>query len=348
MGFLHLNRRTFGLTAGVAAACAAVPALRAQARIDKSRITVAVSCKASLALLPLTIAEQLDYFREEGLNVVITDYANGDLALQAVQAGAADVCCGAFEKAIYSQGTGHALRSFVLMGRAPQISVGVSKTTLYGFEKLADLKGTRIGVSATGSSTEMVARLLLAQAGIRPAEVLFVPVGTGESALSALRAGRIDVLSNTDPVMTMLEQKGEVKLIADTRTVQATQTFFGGNMPAACLFAPQAFLRNNPVAAQALAHAVVHSLKWLQTAGPADLIKAIPEPYWMGERGLYLAAFNNIRDAVSTDGTVPVDGPATALSALARIDSAFKTDQIDLSQLFTNALALKAKQRFNA
>ena len=37
--------------------------------------------------------------------------------------------------------------------------------------------------------------------------------------------------------------------------------------------------------------AMVHALKWLQTAGPSDIIKTVPESYFLGDRALYLAAF---------------------------------------------------------
>ena len=50
-------------------------------------------------------------------------------------------------------------------------------------------------------------------------------------------------------------------------------------MPAGCLYAPSEFILKNPGTCQALAHAVVHSLKWLQTAGPSDMIKTVPESH---------------------------------------------------------------------
>ena len=73
--------------------------------------------------------------------------------------------------------------------------------------------------------------------GVKASEVSYVGVGTAAGALAALRSGQIDAMSNTDPVMTMLEQKGDVKIISDTRTLKGTQEVFGGPMPAACFYA---------------------------------------------------------------------------------------------------------------
>jgi NitT/TauT family transport system substrate-binding protein len=194
----------------------------------------------------------------------------------------------------------------------------------------------------------MVAKLVLSRAGLAASDVSFIGVGTSAGALAALRSGQIDAMSNVDPVMTMLEQKNEVRIIADTRTLKGTHEVFGGPMPAGCLYAPMEFVRKHPATCQALAHAIVHALKWLQTAGPGDIIKAVPETYLLGDRALYLASFNKVREALSVDGVLPEDGARTALKALASFDATLKADKIDLSKTFTNEFARKAKDRFKA
>ena len=75
-----------GLSTG---ACAAP----AQA-LEKPKLTIAVGGKPGLYYLPLTIAEQLGYFKDEGLDVTIDDFAGGSKALQAVVGGSADVGAG--------------------------------------------------------------------------------------------------------------------------------------------------------------------------------------------------------------------------------------------------------------
>src|SRR2546428_6851168 len=70
----------------------------AQGVIEKKEVHVAVGGKASLYYLPLTIAEQLGYFKEEGLSVTISDFAGGSQALRAVIGGSADVVSGAYER----------------------------------------------------------------------------------------------------------------------------------------------------------------------------------------------------------------------------------------------------------
>ena len=99
---------------------------------------------------------------------------------------------------------------------------------------------------------------------------------------------------------------------------------------------------------QAMANAIVHSLKWLQTAGPSDIIKTVPEGYLLGDRALYLASFNKVREAISLDGLLSEEGARTALNALASFDPAVKADKIDLGKTYTNDFARKAKERYKA
>jgi NitT/TauT family transport system substrate-binding protein len=343
-----MKRRTFTASAIAAAASIAAPSVRAQGKPEKSKVALAVGGKAAFYYLPLTISEQLGYFRAEGLDVEISDFAGGSRSLQALMGGSADIVAGAYEHTINLQNKNQFIQSIVLMGRAPQISVGVSTKAMPGYKSVADLRGRKIGVSAPGSSTNMVANLVLSRAGLKASDVSFVGVGTSAGALTALRSGQIDAMSNTDPVMTMLEQKGDVKIISDTRTLKGTTEVFGGPMPAACFYTHSDFVQKNPNTCQALANAIVHGLKWLQTAGPSDIIKTVPEGYLLGDRALYLASFNKIREAIALDGMLPEEGAKTALKALASFDPSIKADKIELGKTYTNEFARRAKEKFKA
>lgn len=340
-----LTRRRFAL---LAAATLAAPSVRAQGKPEKSRVAIAVGGKAAFHFLPLTVAEQLGYFKSEGLDVEVSDFAGGAQALQAMVGGSADVVGGSYEQTIHLQARNQFAQAIVLMARAPQIAMGVSTKALPNYKGLPDLRGRRIGVSAPGSSTNMVANIVLARAGIKASEVSYVGVGTSGGALAALRSGQIDAMSNTDPVMTMLEQKGELRIVSDTRTLKGTQDVFGGPMPAACCYARAEFVRNHPNTCQALANAVVHALKWLQTAGPSDIIKTVPESYLLGDRALYLASFHKVREAIALDGLLPEEGTRTALKALASFEPEVKADKIDLARTYTNEFARRAKEKFKA
>jgi NitT/TauT family transport system substrate-binding protein len=339
-----MQRRQLILASATAAL--ALPArLRAQA-LEKPKLTLAVGGKNLLYYLPLTIAEQRGYFKAEGLDVSIADFAGGARALQALVGGSADVVSGAFEHTVNMQTKGQRLRAFVLQGRAPQIVLGVNPRTMAGFKGVADLKGKKIGVTAPGSSTNVMVNFILAKAGLKPSDVSIIGVGAAQGAVAAMRAGQIDAISNLDPVITLLQRSGDLKIVSDTRIVAEAERVFGGPMPAGCLYAPQAFIDKHPATVQALTNAMVRADRWIQTAGPGDIITNVPEGYLLGDRAVYIDAFLAAKGALSPDGGFPDKGADTALRALASIDAEIGKAQIDLAAVWTNDFVKRANAKY--
>src|SRR5512133_3213896 len=87
MNNIQFNRRTLAAVTAWAAASMTMPKLWAQPRLEKTKVSIAVSGKATFYNLPLTIAEQLGYFKAEGLVVDVSDFAGGSQALAAVEGG---------------------------------------------------------------------------------------------------------------------------------------------------------------------------------------------------------------------------------------------------------------------
>ena len=239
---------------------------------DKDKITIAVGGKNLFYYLPLTIAEQKGYFKEQGLTVEIVDFAGGAKALQAVVGGSADVVSGAYEHTINLQSKKQYFTAFVQQGRAPQIVLGVSTKTMPNFNSIADLKGKKVGVTAPGSSTNMVVNFVLDRAGLKPSDVSIIGVGAGSGAVSAMNSGQIDAISNLDPVISALEKEKSIRVVVDTRKIEATRKLFGGDMPAGCLYAPEEFLKKYPKATQALTNAIVKANRWIAKATPDEVL----------------------------------------------------------------------------
>jgi NitT/TauT family transport system substrate-binding protein len=319
--------------------------VQAQA-LEKTKVSVTVGGKNLFYYLPLTIAEQLGYFKQEGLDVTIVDFSGGARALQAVVGGSADVVSGAFEHTVNMQFKGQPMRAFVLQGLAPQIVLGINPKTMPNYKSVADLKGKKIGVTAPGSSTNVLANYVLAQAGLKPSDVSFVGVGAGSGAVAAMRAGQIDAMSNLDPVISLLQRSGDLKIITDTRIVAEAERVFGGPMPAGCLYAPQSFLDKHPNTVQALTHALVRANKWIQQAGPKDIINVVPESYLLGDRAVYIDGFLAAHKALSPNGLFPAKGPDTAFRALASVDAKMAAAKLDLSAVYTNAFVQKSNAKY--
>ena len=341
-----MQRRRLIRAALAGTAAFALPAIgRAQA-VEKPKLTIAVGGKNLLYYLPLTVAEVRGYLKDEGLDVTIADFAGGSRALQALVGGSADVVSGAFEHTINMQVKGQRLRAFALQGRAPQIVLGINPKTMPNFKSVAELKGKKLGVTAPGSSTNVLANFVLAKVGLKPGDVSIIGVGTGSGAVAAMRTGQIDAISNLDPVITLLTRSGDLKIVSDTRIVAEADRVFGGPMPAGCLYTQQSFLDKYPQTAQALANALVRADKWVQGAGAGDIIKAVPENYLLGDRAVYVDAFLAAKGALSPDGIFPEAGAETARRALASIDPEIAAAKIDLAAIYTNELVKRANAKY--
>lgn len=327
------------------AASLLIPALGAAkaADVEKPDLTIGVGGKLLLYYLPLTLAERLGYFKDEGLNVEINDFGGGAKSLQALIGGSVDAVTGAYEHTIRMQQKKQDIRAVIDLGRYPGIVVGVRKDKAGTIKSIADLKGATIGVTAPGSSTYILVQYLMAKAGMKPDDASFVGVGSGASAVAAMQKGEIDAISHLDPVISKLQDIGAMEVMVDTRTTEGTEKVFGGMNPAAVLYFKESFIKANPKTVQALTNAFYRTLKWLEKATPEQVAATVPEEYWLGDKSLYIKAFNATRQAYSTDGNIDDASMKSALNLITTTDPSIDASSIDLSKTFDGSFLAKAK-----
>lgn len=312
------------------------------------RVRIALAAAQSLYHLPLTVADQLGFFRQAGVAIDWVVHDSGAKAANSVLQGQADVLSGAFEHLFFLQQKVQGFQAFVQTGRTPQLSLGVSVRPGLVWRSVMDLKGMRVGVSALDSSTHWMACYWLMNHGLLPEDVVFVPVGSSPQVVESLRSGAIDALCQPDPVMHWLEQKNEIRVLFDARSLSSTRKFFGGLMPGACLMASADFMQRQSDRVQALSDGVVHALKWLQTAGVTDVLKAVPAEHWLGDRAVYLSAFEKLRESYAVDGLLRSDEVMNAWRVHARLPNGVGAARVLPEKTFTNAFALKSRSRFAA
>ncbi|MCC0005632.1 MAG: ABC transporter substrate-binding protein [Methylobacteriaceae bacterium] len=330
------------LGAFAALAFTATAALAQVAGIEKPKLVIGVGGKSLLYYLPLTIAEKKGYFKEQGLDAEIIDFAGGAKSLQALIGGSVDIVAGAYEHTIHMQAKGQDIRATVDLGRYPGIVIALRKDVKY--DKPSDLKGLKIGVTAPGSSTNMLAKFFLAKNGLSPDDASWIGVGGAASAVAAIRNKQVDGVSHLEPVITMLEQTGDIKIVADTRTEAGTRALFGGENPAAVIYTKKAFIDANPNTVQAIVNAEYKALQWLKTASAEDVASLVPENYLLGDRKLYMAAFQSSRASYSQTGLIDPAGMKSALDMLAQFTPDLKSAKIDLGATFDDRFAKKAAE----
>jgi NitT/TauT family transport system substrate-binding protein len=310
--------------------------------VERKQVTLGVGGKTALYYLPLTICERLGYFKQQGLDVTINDFRGGAQSLQALVGGSVDVVTGAYEHTIRMQAKGQDIMAVIELGRFPGIVVGLRKDRAESYKSAADLKGAKIGVTAPGSSTNFFVMYLMSKAGLKPTDASYIGVGAGASVVAAMKRGEIDALSNVDPMVTKLEQDGDIKIIADSRTEEGTRAIFGGSNPAAVLYLKHDFAQKNPNTVQALVNAFYKTLKWLEKATPDEIAATVPEEYFLGDKGLYVAAVKANKQVYSLTGLIPATGMQSAADMLLAFDEELKGAKIELGKTSEDRFIKKA------
>jgi NitT/TauT family transport system substrate-binding protein len=324
------------------AALILVPGLAQAQKPETTKVRLAVGGKSSLYYLPLTVTERLGYFKAAGLDVEISDFAGGAKSLQALIGGSADVVTGSFDHTIQMQAKNQAITAVVQLGRFPGFALALRKEKAANYKDAKDLKGMKIGVTAPGSSTHFMVLYMMAQAGLKADDAVFIGTGSGGTVVAAVQHGEVDGISNADPMVTKLDKEGLIKIVADTRTLEGTNKVYGGPYPAAVLYASNAFIEKNPDTVQALVTAFVRGLKWVQAHNAEDIAKMMPEEYMLGDKPLFIAAIKANHEAYSPDGRFLKDGPETALKVLKAFDPAVASAKIDLTKTYTDTFVAKA------
>jgi len=313
--------------------------------LGRSTLKLGVANKSHLYYLPVTIAERRGHFRDYGLAITMSDFEGGGQAFDALLAGSVDVAAGAYEHILRAQAMGHDVRAVIELGRFPGVVLAVGKNQT--FKSYADLKGLKIGVTAPNSSSHFFVLYLMARAGLTPNDASFVGVGGGEEAVNAMMVGKIDAISNFDPVITRLQQDGTVRVVADTRFPRANYEIFGGTNPAAVLYAKNEFIAANPATTQALVNAFYKTLRWIATATTDEIVDTVPADYFLGDRAIYVKALKANLLVYSRTGIVTRQGMNSAQKMMAAFDPDLKDKTIDLQKTFDDRFIKRATVLFD-
>ena len=335
-------RTAVAFVAGVAIAAGAL----AQAP-EKKKITIAVGGKSLFYYLPLTVAERKGYFKDEGLEVEIPDFAGGAKALQALVGGSADMVSGAYEHTINMAAKKQPITAVVLQAKYSSIVLVLPKDKAAKYKGPQDLKGLKVGVTAPGSSTNMFVNNLLARGGLKPTDVSIVGVGTGAGAFAALDKGELDALVNLDPVLTQLESTGKFVTLYDTRTEKGMKDVYGGEYMAAVIYVTDEFVKKNPNTVQAVVNAMVRADKWIAKATPQEIVELMPAEFKSGNPSLYKEGLLKNMIGFSENGEMSMKASENVYKVLRQFEpSVIAAGKIDLGSTFDNSFVKKANARY--
>jgi NitT/TauT family transport system substrate-binding protein len=307
------------------------------------KITIMVGGINKIIYLPAKLAENLGYFKDEGLDVVLLSEPAGVNAENEMLAGAVQGVVGFYDHSIDLQAKGKEVESVVQFSRVPGEVELVAASKANEIKSPADFKGKTLGVTGLGSSTDFLTQYMAFKGGLKHGDYTILPVGAGNTFIASIQQNRIDAGMTTDPTATQLVTSGQAKVLVDMRTVPATEKALGGLYPAASLYMPNAWVNSHKPEVQKLVSAFVKTLKYIHTHSAAEIAAKMPKDYYAGNEKLYIQALQGSVPMFTADGRMPEGGPETVLKVLSTFKPAVKAAHIDLSKTYTTEFVSHAK-----
>ena len=305
--------------------------------LAQSKVTLAIGGAGCLCYLPTVLANQLGEFDKAGVKVEMVMLKGGSDALKAVIGGSADVVSGYFDHCVNLAVKGQSLQAFVVYDRFPGFSLVVSPKHQAEVKSIKDLANKKVGVSAPGSSTDFFLKYILSKNGVDPNSVGVIGVGLGGSAVAAMEQGTVDAAIMLDPAVTVLAGKyKDLSILSDTRSQKDTLSVFGGEYPGGALYTKADWIAAHPKETQAMASAIVATLKWIHSHTPEEIMAKMPEEMVGKDKALYLAALKNTIPMYSETGKMDPKGASAVLAVFSQSVPAIAKAHIDLSKTYTN------------
>src|SRR5574337_2127689 len=151
--------------------------------------TVKIGSTPSFIFLPVYAAEELGYFKAEGITAEFVDVEGGSEVTTAMVGGSIDMGATMVERPMILAEKGFGAKNLVALENKNPLFLVVKKEL--PAKEVKDLKGTRLGMTRAGSGTDLSLRALLKDAGLVPdKDVAILGVGGATSANAALKAGQ--------------------------------------------------------------------------------------------------------------------------------------------------------------
>jgi sulfonate transport system substrate-binding protein len=336
-------RRTFSSIAALASCAIAivfVSASCARNRDAAPRIRIAIGGQAQMVYLPTTLAQELGYYNDAGLEVELQDFEGGAKALQALLGGSADVVSGYYDHTIQMAADHREFVAFVTMLRYPGLILVSSPQAAGKVTDISALRGRIVGVTTPGSSSHMFLTFLLTKHQLSGDAVSVTAIGSGASAVAAIESGRIDAAWIGDPAFTLVKKRNPgVRILADLRTEAGTREAFGvGIYASSVLYSTSGWVNAHRDTASRLARAIVKTLAWMSTHSEEEIANRVPKKLRGEDDALYVEALKASRPIFSTDGMMTADGASAVREVLNASMPKVRDASIDLSKTYTNDL----------
>jgi NitT/TauT family transport system substrate-binding protein len=224
--------------------------------------TVRIGTTPAVTFVVLYGAEQLGYFKAEGITAQFSDFEGGAEVTTAMVGGSIDFAGTYLERPMILAEKGFGSKNLVAILNRNPIFLVVRKNL--PATDVKGLKGTKLGMTRAGSATDLALRALLRDAGLEPdRDVAVIAVGSSASAAAALKAGQIDGFMGGEPGGAVIVHQLKIgRYFIEPLRDQGPK--FLQNMTFPTLQASDRYIQANPQVVERVVRAVVKTQKRLR------------------------------------------------------------------------------------
>lgn len=294
---------------------------------------------ASLAFMPVYVANSEGFFEDQGLEVEQIDTAGGGPDLQALISGDVQFNAGAGTYQIDALSQGKPITNVynymnrnlinVVLNEEAAEAAGVTVDSPLE-DKLSALEGATIGVTRPGSLTDKVAQYLVRAGGMEPqSDVKVVASGSGAVLIAALREGQVNGIAMSSPVPEQAVHDGlGIMLVNNAQgDVPQLDPFMMEN-----IYTTQDFAEQNPGCVTKFVAAIHEANQWILDQEPEAITESLSEAFAQTDPQVLREAVVNTKAAISEDGVLTTESVENTLEMLG--ETSVKAEQV--FDLFTN------------
>lgn len=223
----------------------------------------------SIFYAPQYVALTQGFFKEEGLEVELSNGQGADKVMTAVLSGQVDIGFAGPEASVYVYNEGKEDHGVIfaqltngdgtfLMARQPNPNF-----------KWSDLQGKTIIGGRKGGMPEIILQYVLRKNGLNPGKNVMIDTTMQFAAMpGAFIGGKGDYVIVYEPTASEMEKEGKAFIVASMGKAS-------GAVPYTAYFAKESYLEKNPQTVQGFTNAIYKGQRWVDSHTPEEIAKAI-------------------------------------------------------------------------
>ena len=325
-----MKRRLSGLLAGLALSLCGLAHSQAA-----PRVVLAVDGVEQTRNLPVLVAQQLGYFKDEGLTVTLVDAPAQPNPAALMKDGRADGAVAFYHHTFMSQTDDRTVTVDVAtLGVTPGLKLMVASRLRDRVKTPADLKGLRVYTGGANSGKTTAMNWLAARAAFGPEGYTPLPPTTVKEMAQALRDGRADAVMAHEPDATAYASSGAAFEVADLASPEGTRAALGKLYPSTSLYMPKAYVDAHPEVVQHLVNACLRAVAYIDGHSAQQLLAILPPKMGGKDKAAFLATLAEDKKMFETDGLTPEAGARQELAAMSALTPKYR--KVDFGQTYTD------------